>query len=338
MKTLSIAVPCFNSEEYMKASVDSLVVLGDDVEVILVDDGSSDRTGEIADKYAELYPHIVKVVHQENGGHGEAVNSGLREATGLYFKVVDSDDWLDRAAMDEIMGYLRSQKEDRDPTDLVIANYVYEKVYEDKQVVMKYTGILPEGREFTWDDVGYFPPTKYIIMHSVIYRTQLLRDIGLKLPDHCFYVDNIFIYVPLPHVKSIYYIDVDMYHYFIGREGQSVNEKTMMNRMDQQIRVTKIMIDTVNIDDIESKHLRKYMINYLAMMMCICSVFLRMKNTPEADEQLEYIWNYLKDSNHDLYRKVRHKVINLGTNLPTKAGRKFGLGAYHLSQKIFKFN
>ena len=147
-----------------------------------------------------------------------------------------------------------------------------------------------------------------------------------------------FVYEPLPHVKSMYYMDEDMYHYFIGREGQSVNEKTMMNRMDQQIRVTKTMIDDVDMDKVEPKKLRKYMENYLAMMLCICTVFLRMKNTPEDDAKLKDVWNYLKEKNPELYKKMRHKVINFGANLPTELGRRFGLGGYHLAQKIFKFN
>ena len=240
--------------------------------------------------------------------------------------------------MHQVLDKLREQKGSDDPLDMLIANYVYEKVYEDTSTTMRYRRVLPENETFTWEDIGTFSPSKYILMHSVIYRTQLLKDMNLRLPEHCFYVDNVFVYEPLPHVKSIYYMDVDMYHYFIGREGQSVNEKTMMNRMDQQIRVTKTMIDAFDVEKVEPRKLRKYMENYLAMMLCICSVFLRMKNTPEDDEQLQELWDYLKGKNPELYKKMRHKVINLGTNLPTELGRRFGLGGYHLAQKIFKFN
>ena len=113
-------------------------------------------------------------------------------------------------------------------------------------------------------------------MHSVIYRTQLLKDINFQLPKHTFYVDNIFVYVPLPQVKTIYYINTNMYMYFIGREDQSVNESVMMSRIDQQLKITKIMIDNTHLDDLNScPKLRKYMLNYLSMMMCICNVFLR---------------------------------------------------------------
>ncbi len=339
MKTISFAVPCYNSADYMDACIESLLAVGDDIEIIIVDDGSTkDNTAEKADAWQSQYPDIVRAVHQENGGHGEAVNTGLHHATGLYFKVVDSDDWLDERAMQDVMAYLRSQRSVDDPCDMVIANYVYEKVYENSRTEIRYTNVFPERTLFTWEEVGSFSHSQYLLMHSVIYRTDLLKDIGLKLPKHTFYVDNIFVYVPLPHVKSMYYLDVPMYRYFIGREGQSVNEDVMMARIDQQLLVTKTMIDAVDVMDLEPRRLRKYMEGYLSMMMCICSVFLRMKNTEEDKEKLAGIWDYLKETSHPLYRRVRTNVLNVGTNLPTELGRKAGLKGYHIAQRIFKFN
>lgn len=98
MKLITFTVPCYNSAAYMDRCVETLLPAGEEAEIILVDDGSKDDTGKIADAYAEKYPNIVKVIHQENGGHGEGVNQGIRNASGMYFKVVDSDDWLDAEA------------------------------------------------------------------------------------------------------------------------------------------------------------------------------------------------------------------------------------------------
>lgn len=339
MKTITFAVPCYNSAEYMDKCIESLLACGDDVEVLIVDDGSTkDDTPAKADEWERRCPGVVRAIHQENGGHGAAVNTGLSNASGRYFKVVDSDDWLDAQAMERVMRYLRLQMELKDPTDLVIANYVYEKVFEGTRTVMRYKNVFPVEQEFTWDEVGTFNPSQYLLMHSVIYRTDLLRDMGLELPRHCFYVDNIFVYVPLPQVRTMYYLDVDMYRYFIGREGQSVNESVMMGRIDQQLRITRVMIDAVDVMAIEQKRLRHYMENYLAMMMCICSVFLRMRNTPEDEQKREDIWSYLRDADAALYRRIRSNVLNVGTNLPTEVGRRAGLGGYHIAQKIFKFN
>ena len=108
MKILSIAIPSYNSQNYMRKCIESLLPGGEDVEIIIVDDGSKDDTAKIADEYAAKYPTIVKAVHQENGGHGEAVNAGLRNATGLYFKVVDSDDWVDKDAYPKVIATLKS--------------------------------------------------------------------------------------------------------------------------------------------------------------------------------------------------------------------------------------
>ena len=124
MKILSFAIPCYNSADYMEKCIKSVLTGGEDVEVIIVDDGSTkDNTFEIAKKYEAKYPTIVKAIHQENGGHGEAVNTGLRNATGKYFKVVDSDDWVDQKSYKKILSVLKSFNEDSEP-DMVIANYV----------------------------------------------------------------------------------------------------------------------------------------------------------------------------------------------------------------------
>lgn len=344
MKTVSFAIPCYNSAAYMDTCIESILACDfdnrNDIEILIVNDGSTkDNTAEKADEWQRRYPETIRAIHQENGGHGAAVNSGIEHATGRYFKVVDSDDWLDRDAMKNIMRYLRMQSELKDPTDLVIANYVYEKVHEGARTVMNYRNVFPRGREFGWDEVGHFGQSQYLLMHSVIYRTDLLRDCGLKLPEHTFYVDNIFVYVPLPYVKTIRYFDEDMYRYFIGREDQSVNEQVMYSRRDQQLRVTRLMIDSVNLpDDVESRKLEKYMENYLSMMMCICSIFLRLEKTDDNERKRAEIWEYLENANPALYKRIRHTVLNWGTNIPTEAGRQFGLFAYHLAQKIFKFN
>ena len=243
MKLLSIAVPCYNSAAYMRKCIDSLLPGGEDVEIIIVNDGSGDSTPDIAEEYRERYPGIIKVVNKENGGHGSAVNAGIEHARGLYFKVVDSDDWVSQSAYIRILDKIKELLKSGKSIDMFISNYVYEKEGEKRKKVMKYTHTLPEEEIFTWKDVRHFRVGQYILMHSVIYRTNLLRDCGLKLPEHTFYVDNIFVFNPLPYVKTMYYMNVNFYRYFIGREDQSVNEQVMISRIDQQITVNKLLVD-----------------------------------------------------------------------------------------------
>ena len=284
-KLITFAVPCYNSAAYMEHCVDTLLQGGSDIEIILVDDGSTkDDTPAICDRYQEQYPDIVRAIHQPNGGHGEGVNQGIRNARGIYYKVVDSDDWVDVPALHKALDKLRQFVRDNKLVDMMVCNYVYEHVESESERVMHYRNVFPRNKVFGWEQIGRFRPSQYLLMHSVIYRTQLLRDCGLELPKHTFYVDNIFVYQPLPSVRNIYYLDVDLYRYFIGRADQSVNETVMVGRVDQQLRVTYQMIDShdLRVLTAEQPKLGRYMFNYLAMMMAISSIFLTIADTPEC--------------------------------------------------------
>ena len=149
MKILSIAVPCYNSQDYMEKCVDSLLKGGEDVEILIVDDGSKDATAEIADAYEKKYPTIVRAIHQENAGHGGAVNTGIANATGLYFKVVDSDDWVDEDAYHQILDKLKEIVGGSRTLDMFISNFVYEKQGAKHKKVMRYTKQLPQNDSFT---------------------------------------------------------------------------------------------------------------------------------------------------------------------------------------------
>lgn len=338
MKLLTVAIPCYNSQEYMKHAIESVLVGGEDIEILIVNDGSKDDTAKIADEFEVAYPGIVRAIHQENGGHGEAVNAGLRNAKGLYYKVLDSDDWLDQDSLLRVMNKLRQMVKEGRMVDMFLANYVYEKPSEHKHKVIRYEGVFPESQIFGWSDIKRFKISQNILMHSVIYRTQMLHDCGLELPKHTFYVDNIFVYVPLPNVKTMYYMDVNLYRYYIGREDQSVNEDVMISRIDQQIKVNKIMIDAYDLTKIRNKKLKDYMVKYLAMMMTVSSIFLIKEGSEESLTKRAELWNYLKDASKGMFRLVNHQVLSRPMQIRGKAGRKMLVWAYSISRKIYGFN
>jgi len=339
VKLLSIAIPCYNSEAYMRRCIDSLLPGGDEVEILIVDDGSAkDRTGEIADEYEANYPGICRAIHQENGGHGEAVNAGLRAASGVYFKVVDSDDWVNEDAYRQVLEVLRQFVYGDGTLDMLVTNFVYEKQGARHKRVMQYRTALPKRELITWEDVKVFILGQYILMHSVVYRTQMLLDCKLELPKHTFYVDNIFVYQPLPYVKTLYYLDVNFYRYFIGREDQSVNEQVMIGRIDQQIKVTKLMIDYYNQGKIQSWKLRYYMIRYLEIMMVISSILAIRSGTDENMKKKKELWQYVKKKNMLLFLRLRFGFLGQGMNLPGKGGRQVSIAGYKISQKFFGFN
>lgn len=342
MKLLSIAIPCYNSAAYMSNCIESLLPGGEDVEILIVDDGSTkDDTAEIADRYEAKYPGIVRAIHKANGGHGSAVNTGIENATGLYFKVVDSDDWVQEEAYMKILDTLRTIAGGGKHLDMLVSNYVYEKEGEKRKKIMHYRHILPQDKMFTWNDCKHFSKGHYILMHSVIFRTQLLKDSGLKLPEHTFYVDNIYVFEPLLWVENMYYLDVNFYRYYIGRADQSVNEEIMISRLDQQIRVNKLMIGyfTKNKAEIaKTKRRYQYMRNYLEIIMTVSSILCIRSGTKEHLEVKKDLWKYLKDKDKKLHFWMRNGIMGGAMNLPGKGGRKISVEGYRICQKIFNFN
>ncbi len=339
MKYISFAIPCYNSAAYMEHAVESILKGGEDVEIIIVNDGSTkDNTSEIAHRLEAEYPTIIKAVDKENGGHGDAVNTGLAHATGKYFKVVDSDDWVDEEALLKILKVLKEFEADNETVDMFLSNYVYEKEGKENKKVISYTDVIPQNQILGWNEIKHFHLGQYILMHSVIYRTEFLKLIQLQLPKHTFYVDNIYVYYPLPHVRKIYYLNVDLYRYYIGREDQSVNERVMIGRVDQQIFVTKTMIDMYVMKNITNKKLRNYMINYLAIMMTVSSILcIRSKNEENLQKKQE-LWLYLKKKDYKTYMKIRYGILGQTMNLPGKPGRKISSLAYIVARKVIGFN
>ena len=340
MKILTVAIPCYNSEAYMEKCIRSILPVGQDVEILIVDDGSTkDRTPQIADAYAKKYPEIIRAVHQENGGHGEAVNAGLRNASGLYYKVVDSDDWVNTNALRRIVEKMKELEADGG-VDMLLANFVYDKVGARHKKLMRFTNVFPVNEVVGWEKMRHMHETQYILMHNIFYRTEMLHKCGLQLPKHTFYVDNIFAFQPFPSVEKICYMDENLYHYFIGRDDQSVNEKVMIGRIDQQIKVNKIMIDVMGAQDFSQKdpHLQKYMRIYLSKIMTVTSMMLILDGSEEAMAKKKDVWEYLKKQAPDDYRALRNGLFGISMNLPGKVGRRIAIIGYRIAQKFVGFN
>jgi len=340
MKVLSVAIPCYNSQDYIDQCVCSLLPAGEDLEIILVDDGSTDRTPEIIDEYEKKYPSIIRAVHQENGGHGAAVNTGMRYATGLYFKVIDSDDWADHDALPQVMDALRRLTRDDRQVDMFLTNFIYDKVGARRKKIIHFRHAFPTNQIFGWDQMRHMKATQYILMHNIIYRHQLLLDNGIALPEHTFYVDNIFAFQPLPFVRKMYYLDVNFYHYYIGREDQSVNEQVMIGRIDQQIFINKRMIDIMAETNFrgKDKHLKKYMYIYLDKIMAVSSALCLVSNTPENLEKKAGLWKYLRHKNLFMYLHLRRTGLGMALNIPGSFGRKASVRGYKIARKIVGFN
>lgn len=333
MKYISFVVPCYNSEDYMEKCIDSLLIGKDDVEIIIVDDGSTDKTGKIADRYQKKYPSIVKAIHQPNGGHGEGINTGLKHATGKYFKVVDSDDWVDKKAYKEIL-----KKVKKIDADLIVMNYVYTYTDGRENQTINFSNVFKNNEVIGWDQIGRFKATQYLSLHSMMYKKSVLDEAKIKLPKHVFYEDNLFIYLPLPYTKSIYYLDVDFYQYFIGRADQSVQEPQLIKRSSHQVLVTKEICNKYDLETIENKKLRKLMYRECVFVMTIGVIFSRLAYNEEGEKQFLELWDSIKESNPKLYKRMKHFTMASMVSFKGNFGRFLSIKGYRLAHKLVKFN
>lgn len=340
MKLITFTVPCYNSASYMRHCIDNLLTVGEEAEILIINDGSTDETPKIADEYAEKYPSIIRVIHQENGGHGEGVNQGIRNAKGIYFKVVDSDDWLDVNSLKRVMAKIRTAVKTEKVVDLFVSNYVYE--HDDGPGhVMKYDNVFRKNKIITWDDISPFKSTQYLMMHSVIFRTKVVRACGVVLPKHTFYVDNLFLCAPLPYCRTIYYMDEDLYRYYIGRPDQSVQEANVIKRVDQQYKVTLLMTDFFDMSAIkkQSKALARVIYHHLSIVVTITAIFLYLDGSPEKIAMCKTMWATIKKKDPKMYNALRYRSVSgLTSALPGKPGRKVTIWGYRIAQKVFKFN
>ncbi|MDF7640768.1 glycosyltransferase family 2 protein [Bifidobacterium sp. ESL0784] len=339
-KTLTFVVPAFNMDTYLERCVSSLTANQDcdDIEVLIVDDGSSDGTPELADRLAAAKPDIIHVIHQKNKGHGGAVNTGMANAEGMYLKVVDADDWVGAQSLKELMDVMRRQRDASDPIDMFVTDYVYDKVGKKHKHVVKFDNVMEADRRLNWDDLKHFGIAQYMIMHALIFRTEVLRAAQTQLPEHTFYVDFIYAYQPFPWVKSLMYISTPFYHYFIGRDGQSVQTDVMIRRVAQLVRVNRAMVAATPERGTVPDGLYRYMIHFLSIESVVASVFLILSRNPANYQIKRELWENQRAVSPSIARDVRRQLPSRAINLPGSIGRWLIRMGYYVAEHIIGFN
>lgn len=218
-KTLSVVVPTYNMEAYLRRCLDS--VTRDDVpsnlELIVVNDGSTDNSLSIMQEYAEKRPDIVNIIDKPNGHYGSCVNVALKVATGKYFRILDADDWFDTDGLIKLLNELENTT-----ADIIVTSY--RKIrrtktieYKPKQVLYNHVYSLLQESIWTNQDFELF------VMHSMTFRTSVLRDVKLHLSEGICYTDNEFLIYPTKAAKSIIFLESLLYNYDMTREGQSMD-------------------------------------------------------------------------------------------------------------------
>lgn len=337
---LTVVVPAYNAEDYLRRALDPLrTVRG--VEVIVVDDGSADGTGAIADEYEAAEPGVYRVIHQVNAGHGGAINTGLAHARGRYFKVLDADDWFDVGSLVRTMSTLESL-ETEGGVDALFTDYVHERLGKSAKRT-RFGSAFPAGRVFAWDEVDRLGRRQILMMHAVTYRTDLLREMGLHLPEHTFYVDNLFVVAPLARVRRMYYLPVELYRYFIGRADQSVNAGVMLRRVDQQLHVNRLVLAALpsHVDVAGgSVPTQAYatLLQYVEAVCAVTSATLARGGTAEHRAQRDAFWAEIRADNPWLYTRLRRTFVGASANLPGEAGRRMTTLAYHVARRVVGFS
>ena len=335
-------VPCYNSEEYMRKCIESLLGANHPCEILVINDGSRDNTSAIAHEYADRYPQVI-AVDQENANWGGVVNHGIELARGTYFKVVDSDDYLDELSLRRVLDTLAMSVEVGDEPDLLITNYVYDHLRTSSQRVMQYRSFFPVGRVFDWSEVkfsksGEVYQDKFIMIHAAWYKTQVLRESGVRLEEGVSYMDSMLLLHPMPFAKKLYYLDVAPYHYIIGREGQSVEIDVVKKHIDEQILASQLAIDDFDYSELYERepNCAMLMTGYVSCMMSVSTIHLFMIGTDEALEKNRKLWAYLEEKNPWLYANLCDSMAG-HTNRKTRFGRRVALLCYAIAQKVYRF-
>ena len=237
-KILSITIPSYNVEKYIDKCVQSMLIdsILDDIEILIVNDGSKDSTPEIARGYVEKYPQTVRLIDKENGGHGSTINAGIREATGKYFKVVDGDDWLNTENLEHFIALLKSREE-----DVIASNYLC--IRDESYDILAEKKVTSDASLYgTTCNMDKGEVKEVIKMHALTIRTSILKENNITIDEHCFYVDAEYIAYPMPFVSSVYYDDEFIYMYRLGRNGQSMDIRSMQRNRAMHMKVLNAML------------------------------------------------------------------------------------------------
>lgn len=298
-KILSISVAAYNLEKLIEDNLKSFVnsKVNDLIEVIVTDDGSKDKTREIVEKYVKEYPNTIKLIKQENMGAGSTVNSGIKHATGKYFRMLDGDDWVDTENLNILVKKLKNTD-----VDMIITNY---KVYDEskKKIIDEIKFPIDTDRKMKFEEIC---KDLHLDMHNVIYKTSILKENNIIL-DNGFYTDIEYLLLPVPYINTVIYYNMNIYVYRIAREGQSVSMSSMQKHIDMHHLVLKRVIKYYE-DNKEKLHdnVKSYITNRLGRM---ADTELMTLLTFDMDKsqiiEIKKYFKEIKSSSIDIYKKFK---------------------------------
>lgn len=308
-KTLTIVIPTYNVENYIGQCLDSFLIpdLLDQLEILVIDDGSPDSSASIARGYADKYPSAFRVISKENGGHGSTINTGIKIASGKYFKVVDGDDWVSGEALRNLISFLNDNT-----CDIVYTNYCWIDENSRKRKLdqtVPFSGVYYR-KIYPFHEVS---DRIFIKMHNMTIRTEILKAHCRPIQEHSFYVDNEYILYPVPYIQDIAFLEDILYMYRIGRMEQSVNIAKMQERCEQHENVLNNLLNFYEHLEMEvSSQAKAYIAKGIARMFCSqVKIYLSYKPDRFYKKKLIDSDQYLKNKYPEIYYSVRNTAIQL---------------------------
>ena len=314
MKLLTVVIPSFNSEAYLQHCLESLLIGRDDeLDVIVVNDGSSDHTSAIAHEFASKHP-FCSVIDKANGGHGSGINVGLSLAKGLYFKVLDSDDTFDQEGLIHLLNVIKIQNDKKENPDFYLADYCsYNDFKSNPTAVLSFRkSVKSIEKVISWEQMPRVRTHDFFMIHMVFAKTAMLQSIHKPLLEKTFYEDNQLMFYILKDSKTLYYCDLPVYKYLVGRQEQSTSLENIKKRYEHQYRVMTSVMEHIRID--EYQHMDKYHqwhIRHELFMISILPWFYTYigKGKGRHKNYVEHI-RTLKQLNPEMYRVWHNKTMS----------------------------
>lgn len=327
-KLLTVVVPTYNVEKFIRQNLSSFEVpeVLDDLEVLVVSDGSTDQSVAIAEEFVNKYPDSYRIIQKENGGHGSTINRGIEEASGKYFKVVDADDWVLEEGLIHLMKCIRQAD-----SDIVVSNfYWYDHQTSNLSVEIKepFSGVEYE-KEYVFDEVCR---QMYIKMHALTIKTELLRRIP-KIDEHCFYVDVEYVLFPLPYVRTVTCLQDFVYMYRIGLPGQSMDISRMQRNEENFDRVLSRVLSYYEECKANSMSDAKmvYMEKFLARLVTSrFKIFLSYPNDKDVKRRMKEFDARIRRNYGHVYNQIHNPAVKL---LQCSGFALYGLARYMYKKK-----
>ncbi len=302
-KILSISVASYNLgemiEENLKSFCDSGVI--DDIEVLVINDSSTDDTAERAEKFAKKYPKSIKVITQKNAGPGATVNNGIKHATGKYFRMVDGDDWVNPKDFAILVERLKKLN-----VDAVFTNYTPFHQRKQKYLPTVKTDNMPVDEIFDFKDYEYHwnPPLR---MHHSIFRTDIMKK-HVKL-DNGFYTDTEYMFYPTPYLKKVIYLDLDIYQYRVGMPGQSTSpEKLRKNRVNHRFILDKMLAFYEEVSDQLEPKVDYYLARQVAGLIINHLDILLLIHDKTMTQDIKYLYAEIEKAHPEIYKVLRRDI------------------------------